>query len=68
MKSNESKWLQKSSCEIKTIQMKSNRFKWNPKISNEIDDKFIRTQMNSNEICKNYRKCEFIETFWEKCY
>ena len=41
---------------MKRIQMKSNRFKWNQKILNEINAEFTRTQMNSNEICKKYRK------------
>ena len=54
MKSNEFKWHQKSSREIKWIHMASKKFTWKEKNSNEI--KFTRTQMNSNEICKKYRK------------
>ena len=54
-----------NSNEIKRVQMISKGFTWNQMNSNEIIDEFTRIQMKSAKITE---KCEFIGTFWEKCY
>ena len=66
MTSKEFKWHQKSSNEIKRVYMKSKEFKWNQTNSYEINDEFTRTQMNSNEICKHFRKMWIYRDFLRK--
>ena len=65
IKSKEFQWNQTTSNEIKRVQMISKGFTWNQMNSNEIIDEFTRIQMKSAKITE---KCEFIGTYWEKCY
>ena len=75
MISNKFKWNQMSSNDIKRVQIKSKEFTWNQKNLNEIKLIYMKLMMNSQELkwslmkfAKISEKCEFIGTFWEKCY